>query len=171
MCGETEDLHLHHMTYERVGAEDLADLTPLCPTCHHMVHLLEARGEIALDFEGLVDQVKGERHQRENAEFLAQREKSESVERAEMEERAKAALREMPLGERLERALQAARNRRMSVTSDKRVLNGRIKDLERELGIEAAPPSRPSVPTRAQVKTLADGSDAAELDAYCRRLA
>lgn len=54
ICGATTGLHLHHLTYERVGAETLDDLTPLCPTCHVMVHALEARGEMGLDFAGLV---------------------------------------------------------------------------------------------------------------------
>lgn len=51
MCGE-EDVQLHHMTYERVGEEELTDLVPLCANCHVMIHVLERRGEIALDFAG-----------------------------------------------------------------------------------------------------------------------
>lgn len=51
MCGETE-VHLHHKTYERIGAENLTDLTPLCATCHTLIHVLERRGEIGLDLAG-----------------------------------------------------------------------------------------------------------------------
>lgn len=54
ICGE-EDVHLHHMTYERVGMEKLGDLTPLCRNCHALVHVLEFRGEIGLDLEGFQD--------------------------------------------------------------------------------------------------------------------
>lgn len=51
MCG-SEDVQLHHKTYERVGAELLTDLTPLCANCHRMVHILERRGELGLDMAG-----------------------------------------------------------------------------------------------------------------------
>jgi hypothetical protein len=54
ICGD-DDVHLHHMTYERVGAERLTDLTPLCGRCHALVHILEWRGEVALNLEGLFD--------------------------------------------------------------------------------------------------------------------
>lgn len=43
------------MTYERVGEELLTDLIPLCAKCHQIVHVLERRGEITLDFQGIVD--------------------------------------------------------------------------------------------------------------------
>lgn len=51
MCGEA-DIDLHHMTYERIGSEELTDLVPLCRRCHQMVHALERRGVITLDFVG-----------------------------------------------------------------------------------------------------------------------
>lgn len=54
ICGEP-DVHLHHMTYQRIGDERLTDLTPLCPQCHSLIHVLEFRGEIGLDLEGLFD--------------------------------------------------------------------------------------------------------------------
>ena len=62
ICGETERLQLHHLTYERVGAERLDDLTPLCANCHAMIHELERRGEIGLDFTGFVDAKRAERN-------------------------------------------------------------------------------------------------------------
>lgn len=49
ICGEAESLHLHHITYDRVGAEELTDLIALCPGCHTAIHELERRGEISLD--------------------------------------------------------------------------------------------------------------------------
>jgi hypothetical protein len=65
MCGETEGLQLHHLTYERIGAEEVTDLTPLCATCHAMVHTLEARGEIGLDFTGFVNEERAKRRKAE----------------------------------------------------------------------------------------------------------
>lgn len=47
---------------ERVGREELADLTPLCSHCHAMVHVLERRGLIGLDFSGFVDKVRADRY-------------------------------------------------------------------------------------------------------------
>lgn len=55
LCGSEESLALHHLTYERVGEELPSDLTWLCRTCHNMIHVLEARGEMGLDFSGLSD--------------------------------------------------------------------------------------------------------------------
>lgn len=62
ICGETEGLQLHHLTYERVGAEELTDLTPLCATCHAMIHVLEARGDLGLDFAGFVSEQRAARY-------------------------------------------------------------------------------------------------------------
>ena len=60
-CGETENLHLHHLTYERVGQEELTDLSPLCGDCHRMIHVLEKRGDLKLDLVGLVNKKRAER--------------------------------------------------------------------------------------------------------------
>lgn len=68
ICGETENLQLHHMTYERVGRERLEDLTPLCPTCHNMIHVLVDRGELGLDFRGFIDSKRAERYAEEEKE-------------------------------------------------------------------------------------------------------
>jgi 5-methylcytosine-specific restriction endonuclease McrA len=40
MCGE-RSVHFHHKTYERLGAELLTDLTPLCRVCHDLIHLVD----------------------------------------------------------------------------------------------------------------------------------
>ena len=52
ICGADDDLQLHHKTYERIGGEELEDLVLLCERCHALIHELERRGEIDLDFEG-----------------------------------------------------------------------------------------------------------------------
>ncbi|UTI65588.1 HNH endonuclease [Paraconexibacter antarcticus] len=44
-CGSKRKLQVHHLTYERVGAEHLADLTTLCDGCHRKTHgLLRGMG-------------------------------------------------------------------------------------------------------------------------------
>ena len=67
-CGETEGLQLHHLTYERVGREELTDLSPLCADCHSMIHVLERRGDLTLDLVGLVNKKRAER-EREHGEL------------------------------------------------------------------------------------------------------
>jgi hypothetical protein len=42
ICNGTEDLQVHHRTYERLGCERLSDLTVLCKKHHHMAHHPEA---------------------------------------------------------------------------------------------------------------------------------
>ena len=38
LCNGTEGLDVHHRTYDRVGAEELDDLTTLCDRCHTLFH-------------------------------------------------------------------------------------------------------------------------------------
>lgn len=38
VCNATSNLHVHHRTYDRIGREDMADLTVLCATCHKVFH-------------------------------------------------------------------------------------------------------------------------------------
>lgn len=64
-CGETEGIQLHHMTYERIGREELGDLTPVCPSCHAMIHALANRGEIGLDFTGFVNEQRADKRRAE----------------------------------------------------------------------------------------------------------
>ncbi len=47
-CGEKEQLHLHHLTYERLGSERLDDLIPLCQPCHAAAHQLVKRRGVRL---------------------------------------------------------------------------------------------------------------------------
>jgi len=37
-CASKKNLHLHHLTYERVGFENEDDLVILCQQCHKFVH-------------------------------------------------------------------------------------------------------------------------------------
>lgn len=34
LCNSVHSLHVHHRTYERLGNEDMNDLTVLCSICH-----------------------------------------------------------------------------------------------------------------------------------------
>ncbi len=43
-CG-ARGAHLHHLTYERLGAELLTDLLLLCQPCHERIHRAEPRKE------------------------------------------------------------------------------------------------------------------------------
>lgn len=38
LCNGDDTLNVHHRTYDRIGAEDDADLTVLCRTCHAEFH-------------------------------------------------------------------------------------------------------------------------------------
>lgn len=42
-CGDTQSLECHHLTYERLGHERLADCVTLCHECHRAVHRRRAR--------------------------------------------------------------------------------------------------------------------------------
>lgn len=62
-CGLKKSIHLHHMTYARLGAELDADLVPLCERCHDRVHELHARGfasltRVTLDYVALTSASK-----------------------------------------------------------------------------------------------------------------
>lgn len=38
ICGCGDNLRVHHITYRRIGDEDLSDLITLCASCHEKVH-------------------------------------------------------------------------------------------------------------------------------------
>ena len=38
VCGSAKNLNVHHITYERLGREDLEDLVTLCRDCHSRLH-------------------------------------------------------------------------------------------------------------------------------------
>lgn len=65
LCGTDQNIQIHHMTYDRIGEEELADLAALCGDCHSMLHALERRGDIeGLDFAGLVDHARAEKNRK-----------------------------------------------------------------------------------------------------------
>lgn len=37
-CGSNENIHLHHINYDRLGNEKMKDLMPLCIECHTKLH-------------------------------------------------------------------------------------------------------------------------------------
>lgn len=47
-CGSGSDLHVHHMTYERLFRERLSDLKLLCKGCHYFVHNFYDANKITL---------------------------------------------------------------------------------------------------------------------------
>lgn len=60
-CGAGK-VQLHHHTYERLGAEDLADVTPLCRPHHEEVHrLLKESGRFVRDTRWAVGVIGGGR--------------------------------------------------------------------------------------------------------------
>lgn len=42
--GERLGIEVHHITYERIGGEELSDLEVLCRTCHEEQHGIEGLG-------------------------------------------------------------------------------------------------------------------------------
>lgn len=70
-CGDPEEVHLHHKTYERLGEERLDDLVALCPRCHALVHVLERRGDLELDLAGLLDETRAEFYKGQRAVHIA----------------------------------------------------------------------------------------------------
>jgi len=77
VCGTAElPLPLHHRSYERVGNERLEELTPVCPTCHQLVHALERRGDLDgldADLSILSDPIRAARYSRESAPLVEAR--------------------------------------------------------------------------------------------------
>jgi hypothetical protein len=53
-CGTTQDLHVHHRTYQNLGREHMDDLIPLCTACHQGVHDLADTG---MDLAEATDQL------------------------------------------------------------------------------------------------------------------
>jgi hypothetical protein len=37
-CGSPINLNVHHITYDRLGCEDMEDLVTLCEKCHERLH-------------------------------------------------------------------------------------------------------------------------------------
>lgn len=61
-CKRAELLHVHHKTYDRLGAEDVRrDLITLCEVCHSFVHARhrQAGGSLALITAKAVTEIQG----------------------------------------------------------------------------------------------------------------
>jgi hypothetical protein len=127
ICGETESLQLHHMTYDRIGDEALTDLTPLCGSCHNMIHELERRGDIGLDLTGFVNEERAKRHQAEQA---AKQDVLDAEAASEQKQREK-----LPLDVRMSAAMKRAERNRLwtDVSKDFRAIARRLTEIERKL--------------------------------------
>lgn len=68
VCGERKFLQLHHVTYERLGAERLEDLRPLCQTCHTLLHQLVDEGLATLDPDSLFSKKRARSYARERTD-------------------------------------------------------------------------------------------------------
>lgn len=131
ICGE-QDVQLHHMTYERIGREELTDLTPLCARCHALVHVLEFRGEITLDFVGFFDSGRAAEGRRALRAFAEEQERQRR-EHIEAQQREVLAL---PFAARLIRARDHARfRRRVDVSSAIRILKRSVEEGRSELAL------------------------------------
>jgi hypothetical protein len=111
ICGDP-DTQLHHLTYQRVGEERLSDLTPLCPSCHSLVHVLEWRGTLGIDLEGLTDAERAQ-HGREWLTNEAQRLKDEAAARLLLQRQAILAT---PFPSRLVNAKLTAKRRHVDIS-------------------------------------------------------
>jgi 5-methylcytosine-specific restriction endonuclease McrA len=45
-CGRKHELQVHHLSYERLGHEDIDDLITLCVRCHNDADFADQRSEI-----------------------------------------------------------------------------------------------------------------------------
>lgn len=55
VCGGVSELHVHHRTYDRVGAEDPSDLTVLCRECHESItRMLRRRRSKGKVFDNII---------------------------------------------------------------------------------------------------------------------
>ena len=70
ICGTDEGLALHHLTYERLGAERPEDLHPLCNDCHLTVHRLARAGLTDIRLQGYMSDLRRSRYARERREAL-----------------------------------------------------------------------------------------------------
>jgi len=56
-------LHVHHLTYKRVGRENLSDLVTLCKRCHTDIHLRPRYDKRGL--QDMKDKYEEEKYHRE----------------------------------------------------------------------------------------------------------
>lgn len=55
ICHKEKNIHFHHLTYERIGKENLSDVIELCGLCHRNVHRALSKGKT---WESIVKQLK-----------------------------------------------------------------------------------------------------------------
>lgn len=65
-CEATEDIHLHHHTYVRLGAERDADLVPVCGACHRLIHRHHAASGLDLTTATFAVLALARQHGRDN---------------------------------------------------------------------------------------------------------
>lgn len=111
VCGTNEPpLPLHHRTYDRVGEERLDDLTPVCLTCHSMIHALEHRGDLPgldADLGILSDPIRAAAYRQLGADR-----RQESAEAKDHLERKRRVIRDDVEIEALERRIANARRKK-----------------------------------------------------------
>lgn len=120
-CGSKTHIHLHHMTYARLGAELDSDMVPLCEKCHDRVHALHADGfasltRVTLDFVALRSSSKPtvrRQERKDAAKGIGDRKSGERKHR--------------PCGPKLEKPAFIPRNRRGATLDE----NGRVIAAER----------------------------------------
>lgn len=117
VCGEA-DVHLHHLTYERIGAERLSDLTPLCGPCHSMVHVLEFRGDLTLNLDGLCDEERAEKGRALLAQYAEEARRQRAARISELQAEVLA----LPFAARVIRARVHARARHVDISKQMHVL-------------------------------------------------
>ena len=145
------------MTYERVGDEELTDLTPLCRKCHAMVHELERRGEIALDFQGIVSMRRAARYKIEGE---PRRERVE-LDSAEIRER----LEQRQMEANVRKAVSCVRQTMKEGMKYGLDLSPRILDLLTELGDEVGAARRAAKAKQDADSDQADNDEGTRADA------
>ena len=60
ICGNTENLEVHHNTYQRIGCEMFSDLAVLCKECHSLFHARLASNFNDIHQPSILDQMKAE---------------------------------------------------------------------------------------------------------------
>lgn len=58
VCGATENIDLHHRTYQTIGNETSKDLVQLCRECHYKVHDIVDSGGKFVDICFAVEKLK-----------------------------------------------------------------------------------------------------------------
>lgn len=112
LCGESQHVQLHHMTYVRLGRERLDDLVSLCARCHTMVHILIRRGDATLTLHNIVSGERASTYRRQVAAMVerAERENSNYRQLSPLDEGELKTLREIVY--RRGRSLQAQMHKR-----------------------------------------------------------